>query len=31
LKHTIVGDFNEVTLDEVKSLMKGSGSGRVVR
>ncbi|WP_448532582.1 PfkB family carbohydrate kinase [Pseudothermotoga sp.] len=31
LKHTIVGDFSEVTLDEVKSLMKGSGSGRVVR
>ncbi|WP_448523249.1 PfkB family carbohydrate kinase [Pseudothermotoga sp.] len=31
LKHTVVGDFNEVTLDEVKSLMKGSGSGRVVR
>jgi len=31
LKHTIVGDFNEVTLDEVNSLMKGSGSGRVVR
>ncbi|AJC74562.1 2-dehydro-3-deoxygluconokinase [Pseudothermotoga hypogea DSM 11164 = NBRC 106472] len=31
LKHTIVGDFNEVTVDEVKSLMKGSGSGRVVR
>jgi 2-dehydro-3-deoxygluconokinase len=31
LKHTIVGDFNEVTPDEVKSLMKGSGSGRVVR
>jgi 2-dehydro-3-deoxygluconokinase len=31
LKHTIVGDFNEVTPEEVKSLMKGSGSGRVVR
>lgn len=31
LKHTIVGDFNEVTLDEVKRLMKGEGSGRVVR
>ncbi len=31
LKHTIEGDFNLVTLDEVKSLMKGDGSGRVQR
>lgn len=31
LKHTIEGDFNLVTLDEVKTLMKGDGSGRVQR
>lgn len=31
LKHTIFGDFNEVSADEVKNLMKGPGSGRVVR
>ncbi len=31
LKHTIEGDFNRVTLDEVKSLMGGSASGRVQR
>lgn len=31
LKHTIQGDFNRVTLDEVKSLMNGSGTGRVQR
>ncbi len=31
LKHTIEGDFNLVTLDEVKALMKGDGSGRVQR
>ncbi|MDR2505803.1 MAG: sugar kinase [Oscillospiraceae bacterium] len=31
LKHTIEGDFNRVTLDEVKSLAGGSVSGRVQR
>lgn len=31
LKHTINGDFNRVTVSEVESLMKGSGSGRVQR
>jgi 2-dehydro-3-deoxygluconokinase len=31
LKHTIYGDFNLVTMDEVKNLMKGDGSGRVSR
>jgi 2-dehydro-3-deoxygluconokinase len=31
LKHTIHGDFNLVTLAEVEQLMKGDGSGRVVR
>lgn len=31
LKHTIFGDFNLVTTDEVLNLMKGDGSGRVVR
>jgi 2-dehydro-3-deoxygluconokinase len=31
LKHTIGGDYNRVTVDEVESLMKGSGSGRVQR
>ncbi len=31
LKHTIEGDFNLVNVDEVKSLMKGDGSGRVQR
>lgn len=31
LKHTISGDFNLVTKDEVMSLVKGSGSGRVQR
>lgn len=31
LKHTIYGDFNMVTVDEVKNLMKGDGSGRVSR
>ena len=31
LKHTIYGDFNLVTADEVKNLMKGDGSGRVSR
>ena len=31
LKHSIPGDFNRFTVDEVKSLMKGGGSGRVQR
>ncbi|MFZ5590556.1 MAG: PfkB family carbohydrate kinase [Bacillota bacterium] len=31
LKHTIHGDFNLVTLDEVELLAKGDGSGRVQR
>jgi hypothetical protein len=31
LKHTIPGDFNLVSVQEVEQLMKGDGSGRVVR
>ena len=31
LKHTIHGDYNLVTVAEVEQLMKGDGSGRVVR
>ena len=31
LKHTIEGDFNMVTVDEVKKLAGGDGSGRVQR
>ncbi|WP_102407355.1 sugar kinase [Parabacteroides bouchesdurhonensis] len=31
LKHTIYGDFNEVSVDEVEKLMSGDGSGRVAR
>ena len=31
LKHTIPGDFNRVTADEVRKLMQGDGSGRVQR
>ncbi len=31
LKHTIYGDFNMVTVEEVENLMKGDGSGRVSR
>lgn len=31
LKHTIEGDFNEVTAEEVDALAKGDGSGRVQR
>jgi 2-dehydro-3-deoxygluconokinase len=31
LKHTIPGDYNRVTVAEVESLMKGSGTGRVQR
>ncbi|BCV22807.1 hypothetical protein hamaS1_28760 [Moorella sp. Hama-1] len=31
LKHTIPGDFNHVTRDEVMNLMRGDASGRVQR
>lgn len=31
LKHSIMGDFARFTVDEVKSLVKGGGSGRVQR
>ncbi len=31
LKHTIYGDFNLVTVQEVENLLKGDGSGRVSR
>lgn len=31
LKHTVYGDFNLVSVPEVENLMKGDGSGRVVR
>ena len=31
LKHTICGDYNQVTVAEVENLMKGDGSGRVSR
>ena len=31
LKHTVVGDYNRVTISEVESLMNGGGSGRVSR
>ena len=31
LKHTIYGDYNQVTVAEVENLMKGDGSGRVSR
>jgi 2-dehydro-3-deoxygluconokinase len=31
LKHTIPGDFNLVSLDEVQSLVSGDGSGRIQR
>lgn len=31
LKHSIEGDFNQVTLSEVKALMAGDASGRVQR
>jgi 2-dehydro-3-deoxygluconokinase len=31
LKHTIQGDFNHVSVSEVEQLLKGDGSGRVVR
>jgi 2-dehydro-3-deoxygluconokinase len=31
LKHSIPGDFNRVSVDEVNSLLKSGGSGRVQR
>ena len=31
LKHTIYGDYNQVTIDEVEKLMDGDASGRVSR
>ena len=31
LKHTVHGDYNLVSVSEVEQLMKGDGSGRVVR
>lgn len=31
LKHTIPGDFNQVSIKEVETLMNGDGSGRVAR
>jgi 2-dehydro-3-deoxygluconokinase len=31
LKHSVPGDFNRFTVDEVKALLKGGGSGRVQR
>jgi 2-dehydro-3-deoxygluconokinase len=31
LKHSVPGDFNRFTVDEVKNLLKGDGSGRVQR
>jgi 2-dehydro-3-deoxygluconokinase len=31
LKHSISGDFNRITVDEVQGLLQGDGSGRVQR
>ena len=31
LKHSIYGDFTEITVAEVEKLMKGDASGRVAR
>lgn len=31
LKHTIHGDFNLVSFDEIVALMRGDGSGRIQR
>ena len=31
LKHTVYGDFNQVSVEEVERLIKGDASGRVSR
>ena len=31
LKHSIIGDFNRVTVSDVESLVKGNSTGRVQR
>jgi 2-dehydro-3-deoxygluconokinase len=31
LKHSVPGDFNRITVDDVNGLLKGGGSGRVQR
>ncbi len=31
LKHSVPGDFNRISLDEVNSLLREGGSGRVQR
>jgi 2-dehydro-3-deoxygluconokinase len=31
LKHSIIGDFNQVTVPEVEKIMSGDVSGRVSR
>jgi 2-dehydro-3-deoxygluconokinase len=31
LKHTIEGDFNIVSIQEINNLLKGDGTGRVQR
>ena len=31
LKHTIYGDYNQVTVEEIEKLMSGDASGRVAR
>ncbi len=31
LKHTVEGDYNRVSVQEVRALMNGDGSGRVQR
>jgi len=31
LKHSIAGDFNRFSVEEVQALVKGGGSGRVQR
>ena len=31
LKHSIEGDFNHISLEEINSLLQGDASGRVVR
>lgn len=31
LKHSILGDFNRISVDDAEKLMNGDGSGRVQR